>query len=53
MKNKKILYGLLGVGAIAVVLNGFSGAWSGTTFFDRLIGKKNKPLESAIVPKEA
>lgn len=37
----------------AVVLNGFSGAWSGTTFFDRLIGKRNKPLESAIVPKEA
>lgn len=37
----------------AVVLNGFSGAWSGTTFLDSLIGKKNKPLEPTIVPKEA
>lgn len=35
----------------AVVLNGFSGAWSGETFFDRLIGKRNEPLKQ-IVPKE-
>ena len=29
----------------AVVLNGFGGAWSGTTFFDKLVGKRNKPSE--------
>lgn len=37
----------------AVVLNGFSGAWSGTTFLDSLIGKRKKTLEPTIVPKEA
>jgi hypothetical protein len=36
----------------AVILNGFSGAWSGTTFFDSLIGKSKKPLEPNIIPKE-
>jgi hypothetical protein len=28
-----------------VVLNGFSGAWSGTTYLDSLMGKSKKPLE--------
>ena len=37
----------------AVVLNGFSGAWSGTTFLDSLIGKSKKPLEPTIIPKQA
>jgi hypothetical protein len=37
----------------AVVLNGFSGAWSGTTFLDSLIGKRKKTLEPNITPKEA
>jgi hypothetical protein len=36
----------------AVILNGFSGAWSGTTFLDSLIGKSKKPLEPNIIPKE-
>jgi hypothetical protein len=35
----------------AVVLNGFSGAWTGTTFLDTLIGKSKKPLEPSIIPK--
>lgn len=35
-----------------VFLNAFSGAWSGETYLDRLIGKSKKP-SLPIVPKEA
>jgi len=37
----------------AVVLNGFSGAWSGTTFLDSLIGKSKKPEEPKFKLSEA
>ena len=35
----------------AVVLNGLSGAWSGTTYLDSLMGKSKKPLEPSITSK--
>lgn len=37
----------------AVVLNGLSGAWSGTTYLDSLMGKSKKPLEPNLIPKVA
>jgi hypothetical protein len=35
----------------AVVINGLSGAWSGTTILDSLIGKIKKPDESKLLPQ--
>lgn len=35
----------------AVVLNGLSGAWSGTTYLDSLMGKSKKPLEPTPMPQ--
>jgi hypothetical protein len=37
----------------AVILNGFSGAWSGVTYLDRLIGKSKKTLEPGMTPPKA